>query len=360
MAAGFEFTRRLRQVSDRDVDHLRANFLDLAEAFDGEAMGDHTLFPLEMTWFYGEPIWRELPDEKRLMLNRLSFCQSYLSTAVAEYATNVLNLEAALRTTIAEDPEVAIYMAREAVEETMHIQTFLAIIRKVLAHYGLTLEQLRATNVSLAMSQYYVNLHMGLGWLRGNLDYYYLTRFALNVNQKTVERFTIDEPGMHPLVRRILKNHAIDEARHMQMSRGTGLVAVTRMRNPLVRRLACLGYAHFAANLYIGRHRRDSRLPRETRTRTLELCGVPRERAVAAYREWRDRVHQPEDPPLVKAGRAYYLKCNHQYVDDLAIPDRLKRRMKRIIERGYADVAQAARTPGTPLPEFEELGRAAR
>jgi hypothetical protein len=161
-------------------------------------------------------------------------------------------------------------------------------------------------------------------------------------------------------VGRILRNHAIDEARHMQMSRGTGLLSVTRMRNPLVRTLACLGYAHFAANLYIGRHRSDSKLPRETRTRTLELCGVPRERAVAAYREWRDRVHQPEDPPLVKAGRAYYLKCNQQYIDDLAIPDWLKRRMKRIIERAYLDVAQAARTPGAPIPEFEELRRAAR
>lgn len=356
MTASFDFTRRLRKVSDKDVDRLRENFLDLAEAFDGESMGDHTLFPLEMTWFYGEPIWHELPPEKQLMLNRLSFCQSYLSTAVAEYATNVLNLEAALRTTIAEDPEVGIYMAREAVEETMHIRTFLTVIRKVLAHYGLTLEQLRATNVSLVMSQYYVDLHMLLGRLRGNLDYYYLTRFALNVNQKTVERFTIDEPNLHPLVRRILKNHAIDEARHMQMSRGTGLLAVQRMR-PLVRTIACLGYAHFAANIYIGRHRKDSKLPRETRTRTLELCGVPRERAVAAYGEWRDRVNQSEDPPLVKAGRAYYLKCNHQYIDDLAVGEGLKRRMKRIVESGYRDVATREGAMARPL-EFEDLTRA--
>lgn len=356
MAVSFDFTRRLRKVSDKDVDRLRSHFLDLAESFDGEAMGGHTLFPVEMTWFYGEPIWHELSDEKKLMLNRLSFCQSYLSTAVAEYATNVLNLEAALRTTIAEDPEVGIYMAREAVEETMHVQTFLLVIRKVLAHYGLSLEELRATNVSLAMSQYYVDLHMLLGRLRGNLDYYYLTRFALNVNQKTVERCTIDEPDMHPLVRRILKNHAIDEARHMQMSRGTGILAVQRMRNPLVRTLACLGYAKFAASIFIGRHRRDSKLPRETRTRTLQLCGVPRERAVAAYREWRDRVNQPEDPPLVKAGRAYYRKCNFAYIDDLAIGERLKRRMKRILDAGYDDVASAA---AIPAAEFEELTRTA-
>lgn len=356
MAVSFDFTRRLRKVSDKDVDRLRSHFLDLAEAFDGETMGDHALFPVEMTWFYGEPIWQELSDEKKLMLNRLSFCQSYLSTAVAEYATNVLNLEAALRTTIAEDPEVGIYMAREAVEETMHVQTFLLVIRKVLAHYGLSLEELRATNVSLAMSQYYVDLHMLLGRLRGNLDYYYLTRFALNVNQKTVERCTIDEPNMHPLVRQILKNHAIDEARHMQMSRGTGILAVARMRNPLVRTVACLGYAKFAASIFIGRHRRDSKLPRETRTRTLQLCGVPRERAVAAYREWRDRVNQPDDPPLVKAGRAYYRKCNFSYIDDLAIGERLKRRMKRILDAGYDDVA----SPGVlPAAEFEELTRTA-
>lgn len=359
MAATFDFTRRLKAVSDKDVDRLRANFLDLAEQFDGESMGDHPLFPMEMTWFYGEPVWHELPDDKKLLLNRLSFCQSYLSTAVAEYATNVLNLQSALQTTIQEDPEVGMYMAREVVEETMHIQSFFCVIRKVLAHYGLTLDQLRATNVSLKMSQYYVNLHTVLGWLRGDLNYYYFTRFALNVNQKTVERCTIDEPNMHPIVRQILKNHAIDEARHMQMSRGTGLVALDRMKNPVVKAIACLGYAQFAANIYIGRHRRDSKLPRETRTRTLELCGVSRERAMVAYREWRDRVNQPEDPPLVKAGRAYYLKCNLQYIDDLDVSERMRRRMKRIVSDAYADVAAPSGGLATRPLDFEDLTRAA-
>lgn len=345
MPATFDFTRRLKAVSDRDVDRLREHFLDPAEQFDATTLGDHTLFPLEMTWFYGEPIWQDLSPAQRLMLNRLSFCQSYLSTAVAEVATNVLNLEAALGTVIGDDPELALYMAREVVEETAHIQSFLCIIRKVLASYGLTLEQLRATNVSLRMAQRYVALHTALGWLRGDLHYYYFTRFALNVNQKTVERCTINEPGVHPVVRTVLKNHAIDEARHMQMSRGTGVVALSRMTNPVVRTLACLGYAHFAANIYIGRHRRDSALPRETRIRTLELCGVPRARAVEAYRQWRDRVNQPEDPPLVRAGRAYFLRCNHGYIDDLAAPAWLKRRMKRIIDAHYTDILASTVEP---------------
>src|SRR6185295_13816273 len=205
------------------------------------------------------------------------------------------------------------------VEETMHIQSFLCVIRKVLESYGLTLAQLRQANPSLRMTQHYVGLHTVLGWLRRDLHYYYFTRFALNVNQKTVERCTINEPDIHPIVRTILKNHAIDEARHMQMSRGTGLVAFSRMKNPIVRTLACLGYAHFAANIYIGRHWKDSKLPRETRIRTLELCGVPRQRAEEAYRQWRDRVNQPQDPPLVRAGRAYFIKCNHGYIDDLEI-----------------------------------------
>jgi len=358
MAVSFDFTKRLKAVSDRDVDRLRANFLDPAEAFDPDTLGDHTLFPLEMTWFYGEPIWHELAPEKRLMLNRLSFCQSYLTTAVAEIATNVLNLEAALHTIIEDDPELALYMAREVVEETMHVQAFLGLIRKVVGYYGLTLDRLRATNVSLRMAKHYVALHTVLGWARQDLHYYYFTRFALNVNQKTVERCTINEPAMHPAVRTILKNHAIDEARHMQMSRGTGLVALSRMTNPLVRTLACLGYAHFAANIYIGRHRKDSALPRETRTRTLELCGVPRDRAVEAYREWRDRANQPEDPPLVKAGRAYYLKCNVAYVDDLAAPAWLKARMKRVIASGYDDVARPRAGAVEPL-DFDDLTRAA-
>ena len=189
--ANFDFAKRLMTVSDRDVEQLRAHFLDVAEEFDADTLEDHTLFPLEMGWFYGEPIWHEFTPEKRLMLNRLSFCQSYLTTAVAEVATNVLNLEAALETIIDDDPELALYMAREVVEETMHIRSFLCIIRKVCAHYGLTLEQLRAANPSLRMASHYVRGHSMLGWLRGDLHYYYFTRYALNVNQKTVERCSI-------------------------------------------------------------------------------------------------------------------------------------------------------------------------
>lgn len=358
MDTSFDFTRRLKAVSDRDVDRLRAHFLDPADRFQAESLGDHTLFPLEMTWFYGEPVWHELTPDKRLMLNRLCFCQSYLTTAVAEIATNVLNLEAALETILADDPEVALYMAREAVEETMHVQAFLRIIYKVLDFYGLTLEQLRAANASLRMTKHFVALHTLLGWARGDLHYYYLTRFALNVNQKTVERCTINEANIHPVVREILKNHAIDEARHMQMSRGTGVMAVSRMRNPLVRTLACLGYARFAASLFIGRHRNDSKLPREARIRTLELCGVPRDRAEEAYRQWRDRVNQPEDPPLVKAGRVYFLKCNHGFIDDLDAPAWVKRRMKRTLDAAYSDLTTARGGALQPL-EFEELTRSA-
>jgi len=356
MEPSFDFTKRLKTVSDRDVDRLRAHFLDPALEFDPATLGEHTLFPLEMTWFYGEPVWHELSPEKRLMLNRLCFCQSYLTTAVAEIATNVLNLEAALDTMIDDDADVALYMAREVVEETMHIQAFLCIIRKVLDFYGLDLDRLRRANASLRMTKHYVALHTLLGWARGDLNYYYLTRFALNVNQKTVERCTINEANVHPAVREILKNHAIDEARHMQMSRGTGLVAVSRMRNPLARTLACLGYAHFAANLYIGRHRKDSRLPREARIQTLELCGVSRARAEEAYRQWRDRVNQPQDPPLVKAGRVYFLKCNYGFIDDLEAPAWVKRRMKRILDSAYTDLTTAPDGSLKPL-EFDELTR---
>ena len=354
----FDFTRRLMAVSNRDVDRLRAHFLDLAEEFDAQTLGEHTLFPLEMTWFYGEPVWHDMTPAQRLMLNRLCFCQSYLSTAVAEVATNVLNLTAALGTVIDDDADVARYMAREVVEESMHIEAFLCIIRKVLAAYGLSLDDLRRANPSLAMARRYASAHTAIGWLRGDLHYYYFTRFALNVNQKTVERCTINEPAIHPTVRALLKNHAIDEARHMQMSRATGLVAVARM-GAAARTVACLGYAYFAANIYIGRHRRDSRLPRETRIRTLALCGVPRQRAAAAYREWRDRINQPVDPPLVLAARGYFLRCNHGYVDDLAVPEWLKHRMKRILDANYLDIAGPSGAAAVQPLVFDELSRPA-
>jgi len=362
-AAGFAFTRRLQRVSDRDVNRLEDHFLTPARAFDAASLGDRLLFPRQMAWFHGEPIWHELGTERQLMLNRLTFCQSYLSTAVAEAATNTLNFQASLQTLIREDPEVAFYMAREVVEETTHIQAFLIVIRKVLAHYGLDLDDLRGANVSLPLSERYVQAHALLGWLRGNLDFYYFTRFPLNVNQKTVERCAIDEPDLHDGVRTLLKNHAIDEARHMQMSRATGKVALSRMRGRTARTLACVAFARFAARLYIGRHAADGRLQRATRTRTLVLCGVEPPRAARAYRDWRDRIHQPEDPPLVRAGRRYYLRQMESYVDELEVGPRLRAYMKRVIAAGYADVVGAAALPRQsglerePGLEFGELTR---
>lgn len=145
----------------------------------------------------------------------------------------------------------------------------------------------------------------------------------------------------------------------MQMSRGTGIVALSRMRSPVARTLACLGYAHFAANLYIGRHKKDSRLPRETRIRTLQLCGIPRAEAARAYRAWRDRVHQPVDPPLVQAGRAYYRRQNHAYIDALATPPWLGRRMKRIIDAVYADIIAPDGGEAVRPLDFDGLTRAA-
>ncbi len=359
-AATFDFTKRLRQVSDRDVERLREHFLEPALAFDASTLGNHRLFPWEMTWFYGEPVWEALPEDKKLLLNRLTFCQSYYSTAVAEAATNTLNFAATLETFIKDDPEVALYMAREAVEETMHIQAFFVVIRKVLDEYGLTLDQLRAANVSLPLATRYVQANTILGWLRGDLNYYYFTRFALNVNQKTVERCTIDEPGMDPSVRAILRNHAIDEARHMQMSRGTGKVAIANMKSAWARNLACVGFAHFAASIYIGRHGRDTSPARQTRIRTLELCGVTREEATRAYYAWRDRVNQPEDPPLVEAGRVYYLKQICSYIDDLpAVGPGMKKYMRGVVEKAYHDAVLAVERRGTRPLEFADLSRTA-
>jgi hypothetical protein len=235
------------------------------------------------------------------------------------------------------------------------VQAFLCVIRKVAAHYGLTLEQLRGANVSLPMASWYVRLHTVAGWLRGDLNFYYFTRYALNVNQKTVERCSINEPDMHPLVRKILKNHAIDEARHMQMSRATGKVALARMG--LMRTPGCVGFAHFAARLYIGRHAKDGALQRGTRTNTLALVGVPRPRAEQAYLEWRDRKNQHEDPPLVRAGRRYYVRQMFEYVDELDVAPRLRAYMKRVIGTGYADVAGDFAGAKAGALEFPELTR---
>jgi hypothetical protein len=132
------------------------------------------------------------------------------------------------------------------------------------------------------------------------------------------------------------------------------------MKSGFARNAACVGFAHFAANLFIGRHSKDSRLTRGTRVRTLELCGVPRAEAEGAYVAWRDRTNQPEDPPLVQAGRVYYLKQMQSYVDDLpGVGPRMKAYMRRVIEAAYADAVVAMEQRGTKPLEFGELSRMA-
>ncbi len=332
-----DYVQRLRHVSDHDLPHLHDHFLGLAQSFDPSTIADHHLFPLEMTWFYGEPIYHRLDPAQQRRLNHLCFCQSYYSTAVAEAATNILNYGASLDAFLDGDNELGIYMANEVLEESVHLKAFFLIIQRVLDHYDLTWAQLRHANASLAKAREFQRMHSILGWLRGNLDFYYFTRFALNVNQKTVERCTIDEPEIHPVVRQLLKNHAIDEARHMQMSRETGRRALARM-NPAMRMAAGLAYGWFAARIYIARHSIDGRLQAETRIRTLELCGVGRPDAERAYRDWQNRVHQLQDPPLARAGRAYYLRQNLRYIDGLDLPDWVRQAMRRQLVAAYADV----------------------
>ena len=58
MAIKPDFIRRLREVSDRDMRSLHEHFIEPAESFDPATMADHLFFPLEMTWFYGEPVYR--------------------------------------------------------------------------------------------------------------------------------------------------------------------------------------------------------------------------------------------------------------------------------------------------------------
>ena len=60
----------------------------------------------------------------------------------------------------------------------------------------------------------------------------------------------------------------------------------------------------------------------------------------------------------MRAGRAYYLRCNHGYVDDLPVANWVKRRMKRVIDAAYADVARPAGGGDVAPLEFDELRRA--
>ena len=115
-------------------------------------------FRCEMSWFYGEPIWHELPPEKQLMLNRLSLLPELSRRPRSPRSRPTSSTsQASLDTIVDDDPEVALYMAREVVEETMHVQAFLLLrSARCVAHYGLTLEQLRGDQRLAADGERYV------------------------------------------------------------------------------------------------------------------------------------------------------------------------------------------------------------
>ena len=286
-----------------------------------------------MTWFYGEPVWHELSPEKRLHAEPPHLLPELSLDRRRRSGDQRAQPRGGARTIIHDDPEVALYMAREVVEETMHIQAFLFVIRKVLG-------ALRADARGAARHQR-VAAH-GVALRRASHGPRLAARRSelLLLHALRAEREPEDRRALH---HQRAEHASASSARCSRTTRSTrratcrcraarGWSRAARMRTRSPRTSPGSAYAHFAANIYIGRHRRDSALPRETRMRTLELCGVPRARAERAYGEWRDRVNQPQDPPLVQAGRALLSPLQprlHRRARGAAVA---KRRMKRIID----------------------------
>lgn len=327
-------TRRLREQSDRALSSLGESFVGAARAFDPGTLGDSLLFPLELTWFHGEPVYESLPPDARRKLNHLTFCHYYFLTLNAEASANILNHQSAFQM-LRSDPDAAFYMAREAVEESFHVEAFHILIQKVLGHYGLSVRDFLWGESSVGLTAWFYRIHTLAAWWRGNLDAYYFSRYPLNIGTKIAERSILKEPRLHPEVRAIVRGHSIDEARHMQMSRETGKRALARMSAP-GRAVACFLYAQFVTRLNICGRQVDRRFP----VKMLERCGVPRGDAERAYREWRERVHQPQDPPDVRAMRRYFVRQNLEFVGELEASPRLRAYVTRAILRAYPDVAE--------------------
>ena len=63
------------------------------------------------------------------------------------------------------------------------------------------------------------------------------------------------------------------------------------------------------------------------------------------------------DPPLVHAGRKYYWKQMVSYIDALAVPERTRESMKRIVRGSYGDAVAPEHVDGVRALEFDELRR---
>lgn len=336
----YQFTEQLRSVSDRHFETLQEDFIATAQSFDSQNMGELLFIPEALTYFYGEPLYKNLSREQQIQLNRLSWCHTYMITMIGECGVNMMSTHNAYQHMKQGRPNVGFYALREVSEEAVHCESFSIIIEKVLAFYQIDFKYF-VEKMAYPQERYWDAFVLGHRLIRtflGHYDFYYLSRYPMNLVGRSHEQVVANAKGLHPVIQKIVTHHLVDETRHMTMSKKAGLLAINekspRWMTPMVAGVYAL-YALGQRNY--GPPRRASITNQSPLVGMLELCGVSHSEAVKAYNDYRSRVNQPQLQPEILKMRHYLLKHNLHYIEQFHVSSTTKYWLGKLLRSKMID-----------------------
>lgn len=159
--------------------------------------------PPEISALYGTPIWQAMTPEQRIELSRHELANLL---SVGHWFENILN-QALLRMIFAADPTArhTHYALTEIGDECRHMLMFGRLIEKIGARpFRQHPAQLAVTRMLPSRLR---GLHLWVAALIGEEIF------------DTWQRRIMDDPGMQPVVRRLMRIHVVEEARHIQWAR---------------------------------------------------------------------------------------------------------------------------------------------
>src|SRR6201992_4117634 len=183
---------------------------------DGDAPLDPDSFslPCRLVSLYGTPIWDEMTREQQIDLSRQELVNT-LSAGI--WFENMLN-QALLRTLIHEDPTS---------RSTHYKLTDLGHEPRHMIMCGKAIERIGAKPVRPRRLQLMFINAMPLVFQRGSM----LWVAALLGEEifDSLQRQMMDDPQMQPMVRRLMRIHVTEEARHIQFARDGARKRVAEM-----------------------------------------------------------------------------------------------------------------------------------
>ncbi len=182
--------------------------------WDAPLDSDKFYLPPRMVSLYGTPMWDEMTREQQIDLSRQELVNT-LSAGI--WFENLLN-QTLLRTLLHEDPtsRSTHYKLTELGDETRHMIMF-----------GKAIERIGAKPVVPRRWQRMAINALPLAFQRGSM----LWVAALLGEEifDSLQRQMMDDPELQPIVRRLMRIHVTEEARHIQFARDGARKRVAEM-----------------------------------------------------------------------------------------------------------------------------------